>query len=83
MGPKKMSTPIKPPKVSSITQEENKDIHNKLSKLDEQLNELSARSITRDEFVNSQRKIQEMDENKNEIKRTLDEIKNKMDENKV
>jgi len=38
-----MSTPIEPPKVLSITQEENDDLHNQLSKLAEQLNELSAR----------------------------------------
>jgi hypothetical protein len=87
MGPKNMSTPIKPLEVSSITQEENEDIHNNLSKLEEQLNDLSAKSITRDELVNSQRKIQEMDEktneNKNEMKITLDDMKNKMYENKV
>jgi hypothetical protein len=43
MGPKNMSTPIKPPEVSSITQEENEYIHKKLSKLEEQLKKLSAR----------------------------------------
>jgi hypothetical protein len=61
MGPKNMSTPIKPPEVSSITHEENDEIHNRLSKLEEQLNDLSARSITSNDLVNSQRKIQEME----------------------
>jgi chromosome segregation ATPase len=97
MSPKNISTPIKHPKVSSITHEENEEIHNKLSKLDEQLNDLSVRSITSDELVNTQRKIQEMekkmekmenkmDENKNDMKKKTDENKNdmkkKMDENK-
>jgi hypothetical protein len=68
MGPKNMSTPIKPLEFSSITQEENEDINNRLSKLEERLNDLSANSITRDELVISQTKIQEMDEKMNENK---------------
>jgi hypothetical protein len=52
MGPQKVKTPIKPPKFSSMTQEENEDIHNRLSKLEEQLIELSDRS---NNWVNSQR----------------------------
>ena len=58
MSPKKITTPIKPPEISSITHEENEEIHNKLSKLEEQLNELSAISITRDELEKSQIQIQ-------------------------
>jgi hypothetical protein len=49
-----MTTPIKPPKFSSMTLEENEDTHNKLSKLEEQLNELSDKC---NNWVNSQRKI--------------------------
>jgi flagellin-specific chaperone FliS len=63
MAPKNNSTPIKPPKMSSITHEENEEIHNKLSKLEDQLNDWSARSITSDELVNTQRKIQEIEKN--------------------
>jgi hypothetical protein len=61
MSPKKITTPIKPPEISSITHEENEEIHNKLSKLEDQLNDLSARSITSNEVVNTQRKIQRDD----------------------
>jgi hypothetical protein len=43
MAPKKMSRPIEPPEVSSITHEENDEIHNKLSQLEEQVSEFSAR----------------------------------------
>jgi hypothetical protein len=42
-GSKNISTPIKPHEVSSITPEENYDIHNKLPKLEDQLNDLSTR----------------------------------------
>jgi hypothetical protein len=90
MAPKNISTPIKPPEISSITHEENEEIHNKLSKLEDQLNDLSARSITSDELVNTQRKIQEMEkkmeqmENKMKIRkiRWMKKMKKKMDENK-
>ena len=58
MDIKNISTPIKPPEVSSINHEENNEIHNRLSKLEEQLNDLNVRSITRDE----------LDENKNDLK---------------
>ena len=44
MGPKKVKTPIKPPEVSSITQEENEDIHNRLSKLEDQIKNVSENS---------------------------------------
>jgi hypothetical protein len=43
-----------------MTQEENEDIHNRLSKLEEQLNDLSDKS---NNWVNSQRQIQEMERN--------------------
>jgi hypothetical protein len=58
MDPKNMSTPIKPLEVSSMTQEENEDIHNMLSKLEEQLNDLSDKH---NNWVKSQRQIQEME----------------------
>jgi hypothetical protein len=44
MAPKNISTPIKPTKVSSMIQEQSEDIHNRLSKLEEQLNDLSDKS---------------------------------------
>jgi hypothetical protein len=71
MAPKApmFTSPNKPPEISSITHEENEEIHNKLSKLEDKLNDLSVRSITSDELVNTQRKIQDM------------EKENKMDEN--
>jgi hypothetical protein len=72
MGPKNMSTPIKPQEVSSMTQEENEDIHNTLSKLEEQLKDLSENS---NNWVNSQRQIQEME-------RKMDDMENNMEENK-
>ena len=49
-----MSTPIKPPK-SSMTQEENEDIHNMMSKVEEKLKDLSDKS---NNWVISQRQIQ-------------------------
>ena len=55
MGPKNISTPIKPLEVLSMTQEENEDIHNTLSKLEEQLNDLSYKS---NNWIKSQRQIQ-------------------------
>ena len=58
MGPKKVTTPIKPPEVSSMTQEENEDIHNRLSKLEEQIKNVSEKS---NNWVNSQRQIQVME----------------------
>jgi hypothetical protein len=61
VAPKKMLSQIKPPEVSPITHEENEEIHNKLSKLEKQLNDLSATSITSDKLVKSQREIQEME----------------------
>jgi uncharacterized protein YukE len=77
MGPKNITTPIKPPEVSSRTQEENEDIHNMFSKLEEQINDLSDNSNI---WVNSQRHIQEiesnMDENKEEIQNSMKEMKN-------
>jgi DNA repair exonuclease SbcCD ATPase subunit len=86
MALKTISTPIKPSEASSITHEENDEIHNKLSKLDEQLNDLSARSVKSDDLVNSQRKIQEMenkmDEMENNMEENKNDMKNKMDENK-
>jgi hypothetical protein len=66
MGPKKVTTPIKPPEVSSMTQEENEDIHNRLSKLEEQLNDLSDKS---NNWVNSQRQIQEMERNMDDMEK--------------
>jgi hypothetical protein len=39
MDPKNNSTQIKPPQTSSITCEENEEIHNKLFKLEDQLND--------------------------------------------
>jgi uncharacterized coiled-coil DUF342 family protein len=89
MAPKRISTLVKPLEVSSITLEENEEIHNKLSKLEEQLNDFRTRLVTSDELVNTQRKIQEMekkmdemenktDENKNDMKKKTDENKNVM-----
>jgi hypothetical protein len=65
MGLKKVTTPIKPPEVSYMIEEENEDIHNKLSELEEQLNHLSDKSNNR---VKSQRKIQELEKNMDENK---------------
>jgi sugar-specific transcriptional regulator TrmB len=43
-GSPKITSPIKPPEISTMTHEENEEIHNQLSKLENQLNELSDRS---------------------------------------
>jgi hypothetical protein len=79
MGTKKMTTPIKPPEVLSTTQEENEDIHNTLSKLEEQLNDLSYKS---NNWIKSQRQIQElekkMDENREEIWYSMKKMQNSM-----
>jgi hypothetical protein len=48
MAPKKdpkFTSPIKPPKISSMTHEENEEIQNQLSKLDSQINELNGGSL--------------------------------------
>jgi hypothetical protein len=50
MGPKNVKTHIKPPEVSSMTQEVNEDIHNRLSKLEEQIKNVSKNS---NNWVNS------------------------------
>ena len=42
-GVQKFTSPIKPPKISSRTHEENEEIHNWLSEMEDQLNELSSR----------------------------------------
>ena len=72
MGPKNMTTPIKPTEISYMTQEENEDTHNMLFKLEEQLNDLSDKS---NNWVKSQRKMQEME-------RKMDDMENNMEENK-
>jgi hypothetical protein len=64
VAPKTISTPIKSPEVSSMTQEQSEDIHNRLSKLEEQLNDLSDKS---NNWVKSQRKMQEMERKMDEI----------------
>jgi sugar-specific transcriptional regulator TrmB len=46
-GVPKNYTPIKPPESSTMTHEESEEIHNQLSKLENQFNELSDRSITK------------------------------------
>jgi hypothetical protein len=43
---------------STMTQEESEEIHNQLSKLENQFNELRDRSIKKDDLINTQRKIQ-------------------------
>jgi hypothetical protein len=58
MGSKKVTTPIKPPEFSSITKQENEDIQNMLSKLEEQIKNVSERS---NNWVNSKRKNQVME----------------------
>jgi BMFP domain-containing protein YqiC len=75
MSPKNISTPTKSPEISSRTHEENEEMHNKLSKLEDQLNDLSARSITSDELVNTQRKIQEMEKNMEQMENEMNESK--------
>jgi len=86
MGPKNGTTPIKPPEVSSMTQEENEDMHNQLSKLEEQIYNVSEKF---NNWVNSQTQIQVMEgkmvgvENNMEgIKNKMDDMENKMEENK-
>jgi benzoyl-CoA reductase/2-hydroxyglutaryl-CoA dehydratase subunit BcrC/BadD/HgdB len=75
----KIMLPIKPPEISYMTHEENEYIHNQLSKLEEQLNELSVRSIKSNDLVNTQRQIKHMENKMNKI----GIMKKKMDENMV
>jgi hypothetical protein len=86
MGPKKVKTHIKPPEVSSMTQEENEGIHNRLSKLEEKIKNVSENS---NNWVDSQIQIQVMEgkmdgmENNMEVmKNKMDDMENKMEENK-
>jgi hypothetical protein len=83
---KMMSILVKPSEVSYITHEENDEIHNRLFKLEEQLNELSVKSIPSNDWVKSQRKIQEMERKMGEMETKMEENKNdmkkNMDENK-
>jgi predicted nucleic acid-binding Zn-ribbon protein len=79
VGPKKVKIPIKPLEVSSMTQEENEDIHNRLSKLEEQLKDMSEKY---NNWVNSQRKIQVMEGKMDGMENKMDDMENKMEENK-
>jgi predicted nucleic acid-binding Zn-ribbon protein len=86
MGPKMVTTPIKPPKFSSMTREENEDIQNMLSKLEEQIQNVSEKS---NNWVKSQKTIQVMEgkmvgmeKNREGIKNNMDDMENKMEENK-
>jgi predicted nucleic acid-binding Zn-ribbon protein len=82
MGPKKVKTPIKYPEESSMTQEENEDIHNRLSKLEEQLKDVSDKS---NNWVNLQRQIQVMEGKMDGLENKMEGMENKMDdmENKM
>jgi hypothetical protein len=62
-GDPKVTSPIKPTKSSNMTQEESEEIHNQLSKLENQGNELRDNSITRDDLINTQRKLYNMEYN--------------------
>jgi hypothetical protein len=44
-GAPKITSPIKPPEISTMTHEENEEIQNQLSKLENQINELNDRSM--------------------------------------
>ena len=72
-----MTTPIKPPEVSSMTQEENKDIHNRLSKLEEQIKNVSEKS---NNWVKSNRQIQVMEGNMDGMENNMEGMKNKMND---
>jgi hypothetical protein len=86
----KITTPIKPLEISSMGFEENEEIHNKLSKLEEQLNELSVRYITSNDVVKKQIQIQYMknktNKHKKRMEKKMDEkmehMENKMDESR-
>jgi hypothetical protein len=57
MAPKKdpkITSPIKPPEISSMTHEENEEIQNQLSKLNSQINELNDRSMKKVDLMNTQ-----------------------------
>jgi hypothetical protein len=57
MAPKKypkFTSPIKTPESSSMTNGENKEIQNQLSKMDSQINELNYRSVKKVDLINTQ-----------------------------
>jgi hypothetical protein len=68
MAPKKdpkITSPIKSPKISSMTHEENEEIQNQVSKLNSQINKLNDRSRKNVDSMNTQRQMgRKMDENK-------------------
>jgi hypothetical protein len=50
----KITSPIKPPEISSMTHEENEEIQNQLSKLNSQINKLNDRSMKKVDLMNTQ-----------------------------
>jgi hypothetical protein len=44
-----------------MTQEENEELHNQLSKLENQIKELNDRSIKKDDLIKNKNKLQQMD----------------------
>jgi hypothetical protein len=57
MAPKKdpkITSPIKPQKISSMTHEENEEIQNQLSKLNSPIDELNDRSMKKVDLMNTQ-----------------------------
>jgi hypothetical protein len=48
----KITSPIKPPKGLTMTHEENEEMHNQLSRLKNQINELNDGSVKKSIFIN-------------------------------
>jgi hypothetical protein len=57
MAPKKdpkITSPVKPPKISFMTHEENEEIQNQLFKLNSRINELNDISMKKVDLMNTQ-----------------------------
>jgi hypothetical protein len=67
MGPKNMTTPVKPPEISTMTQDEINEIYRQM-----EMKIIENREQMMEEIENK------MNENKNEMKINMDEMENNM-----
>jgi uncharacterized protein Yka (UPF0111/DUF47 family) len=72
-GAPKITSPIKPLESSIETHEENEDIHNQLSNLENKIDELNDRSRKKSDLINVQVEVEKnMDENRVQMENKMD-----------
>jgi hypothetical protein len=68
----KIISPIKPLESSSMTHEENEEIHNQLSKWENQINKLNDRSVKNSDLINAKIEIErKMDKRMEELNNSM------------